>query len=127
MSEQGSPQEALAALRAHVQSARQAAERLAHDAGSRTSTQSDEEGEPTPRQGWAQREAPVDGGSGELQALAELIGSLRSLLPDELREAANELLRQLLALLRAVIDWLAVRMQPPEHGAQPQVEDIPIM
>lgn len=130
MSEQGSPQEALAALKAHVQGARQAAESLAHEAGSRGSTQTAPTGDSgtggTPRRGWAPHETAVDEGGSELRALAELVGSLRSLLPDELREPVNELLRQLLALLRAVIDWLALRMQPPQHGAQPQVQDIPI-
>ncbi len=131
MAEPGGPQEALAALRAHVQSAHLAAERLAREAGSHdprpTSGTPSAASGPAPRQGWAQNEAPAAGdGGGELQALVELIGSLRSLLPDELREPVNELLRQVLALLRAVIDWLVLRMEQTEPAAEPQVEDIPV-
>ncbi len=130
MAEPGGPQEALAALRAHVQSAHEAAERLARDAGTdhppHTADKPSAATGPAPAQGWAAHEAPVADRGGELQALVELISSLRSLLPDELREPVNELLRQVLALLRALIGWLALRMEQTERGAEPQVEDIPI-
>ena len=63
---------------------------------------------------------------GELRALVELVESLHGLLPAELREQLHELIRQILLLIRAVIDWLVDRMQgaPPERPVE--VQDIPI-
>lgn len=126
----------LAALREHVRHAHAAAERLAFDAagvpvpgqgaggGGRGRTPPPEAG-PTPPSGW---EAPDPGPElgGELRALVELVESLNGLLPPELREQLHEVIRHILLLIRAVIDWLVDRMQlePAERPAE--VQDIPI-
>ncbi len=115
----------LAALREHVRSAQDAAERLAQEAaGARLAAAGGGEG--APPSGWA---APDDERTnGELRALADLVESLRKMLPVELHEQLNELIRQILLLLRAVIDWLVARMERDGRGreVEVEVEDIPI-
>lgn len=122
----------LATLRAHVRSAQQAAERLARQAQARPDAQAQAPPDPprppnggTPPSGW--HAADSEGrASGELQALAELVDSLRALLPEELREQVNELVRQVLVVLRAIIDWMVGRLEREGRGREIEVEDIPI-
>jgi hypothetical protein len=82
--------------------------------------------EKAPRRGWAP--PPPGGGeaTSEMQALVALLESLRGLLPPELRAQVTELVRQLLLVLRALIDWLVDRLERGPRGEQPEVEDIPI-
>lgn len=82
-------------------------------------------GPETPPSGWAANDPAREIG-GELRALVELVESLQGLLPAELRDQLHEVIRQILLLARAVIDWLVERMQsePPEPPAE--VQDIPI-
>jgi hypothetical protein len=123
VAEASGAEDPLAALREHVRSAQQAAERLAGEAGLRG--QRADTAPPTPPSGWAEdadREAAV-----ELRALVDLVESLRGLLPDELREQLTELVRQLLLLLRAIIDWLVARMEREGKGREVAVEDIPVL
>lgn len=121
------PDDPLADLRARIHDTRAAAERLAGEAS-------------------AAREQAFDGGDGqawssgdderrttEVQALVALLESLKDLIPDELREQFRELVRQVLLLARALIDWWVERMDvPTDSGAGPAgsrgpvVEDIPI-
>jgi hypothetical protein len=120
-------------LRAHVRSAQAAAERLVREVGQQPAGGAAAKpppatiagGERTPPSGWHADE-PERAAGGELQALAELVDSLRALLPPELREQLNEVIRQLLLLLRAVIDWLVARIEHDGRGREIQVEDIPI-
>lgn len=66
----------------------------------------------------------------EVQALAALLQTLRDLIPEELREQFREVMRQILMLLRALVDWWIERLErePPAAAAAPEpaVEDIPI-
>jgi len=62
----------------------------------------------------------------EVRALAALVGTLRDLVPPELREQVTELVRQLLLVLRALIDWWVERIEQPARGDAPAVEEIPI-
>ena len=64
--------------------------------------------------------------STEMQTLVALLESLRDLLPPELREQVTALARQLLLVLRALIDWLVDRLERGPRGSAPEVEDIPI-
>ena len=48
------------------------------------------------------------------------------MLPAELRDALAELLRELLLLLRALIDWYLERAEQRRHATS-EVEDIPIV
>ena len=81
--------------------------------------------EKAPPRGWA---APPQTGEAqsEIQALVALLESLRDLLPPELRTQVTELVRQLLLVLRALIDWLVEALERRPRGGEPEVEDIPI-
>ena len=116
----------LADLRARVKATQEAAETLAREASGGV-----------PPAGWATPSAEDAGRfSEEVQAVAALLESLRELLPEELREQVTELVRQLLIVLRALIDWWVVRMEedaavraakgPATSPASPRGEEIPL-
>jgi hypothetical protein len=103
-------------LRDRLRATREAAERLARD---------------VPPQGWASpkdREATAS----EIQALVALLQSLRDVVPEELWEQVREVVRQLLLLVRAILDLVVERLdegpRPAEAAARrgPPVQDIPI-
>lgn len=127
------PTDPFAELRARIQDAKDAAERLQRDAdGARGAAASG-----VPLRGWA---TPADrqDRADDVRALAELMGSLRDLVPDEFLHNLNDLIRQLLLLARAIIVWAIERMTPepesaspadpsgPSAASGPDVEDIPI-
>jgi hypothetical protein len=63
----------------------------------------------------------------EAQALVALLQTLRDMVPPELWKQVRDLIRQLLLLIRAIIDWWVDRIEPPgPRGAEPPVEDIEI-
>jgi hypothetical protein len=109
-------------LRSRIRETQDAAERLAGEASSARADQ-------TPPAGWATPEDQARRTT-EVQALVALLESLRELIPDELREQFRELVRQVLLLARALIDWWMERIESPPgaNGAVrgPVVEDIPI-
>ena len=113
----------LAALREQIRSTAEAAERLAEEA--RAGAGGAAEGEFPP--------PPTDDAVRETQALVALVEMLRDLLPPELRRQVTDLIRQVLLLLRAVLDWWVRRLEPGPPGgdasarpAEPHVEDIPL-
>jgi hypothetical protein len=108
-------------LRDRIQATREAAERLAGEAHG--ATRARRERQPPPA-GWA---APPgsDDTREELRALVGLIDTLRGLIPEELRQQLVDVIRQVLLLLRALIDWWVDRIET-ERGSEPEVEDIPI-
>lgn len=116
-----------AELRARIQDAKDAAERLHRETdGARSAAASG-----APLRGWAtpgDRQERAD----DVRALAELMGSLRDLVPDEFLHNLNDLVRQLLLLARAIIVWAIERITPepaaPPTSAPsgPDVEDIPV-
>lgn len=123
--------DAIADLRERILATKAAAERL--HAQSEEARAAEDAGT-TPPSGWA---TPEDRGTraDEVHALAELVRALRELVPDELRGQVTEVLRQLLLLVRAIIDWWVDRLElegtpPPRTAAgpssTPRVEDIPI-
>lgn len=120
------PDDPLSELRDRIRATQDAAERLAGEASA--AREADREGR-VPPNGWR---SPDDheARAGELQSLVALLESLRSLVPDDLQEQLNEVVRQVLLLVRALIDWLVERMErgaaAPRSGAGPGVEDIPI-
>lgn len=107
----------LDALAQRIRATQEAAERLARDAAqaSRRAAAGD-----VPPAGWAtagERGERRD----EVEALATLLRTLRELVPPDLEQQINDLLRQLLLVLRALIDWWVERLEPGAAGA-PQVE-----
>jgi hypothetical protein len=97
------PPDPLSDLRERVHAAQAAAERLAGDA-----------------RDWPRREA-----ADELDALVALLRTLRELVPPELQQQVTEVSRQVLLLVRAVIDYWVDRLDTP-RGTAVRVEDIPI-
>ncbi len=65
----------------------------------------------------------------EAQALVALLQTLRNMVPEELWQQIRDLIRQLLLLIRAIIDWWVDRIESSPsapRGAAPVVEDIEI-
>ncbi len=69
---------------------------------------------------------PPRGGPGvpDMSILFALIEAIRRMVPGDLEGQFNNLLREVLKTLRAMIDWYLERLDSPER--QPEVEDIPI-
>lgn len=117
-------------LRERIRATKEAAERLHQQAAEARAT---EESGGIPRQGWATPEDRSERAD-EVHALAQLLRSLRELLPEEFQSHLNDLVRQLLLLVRAIIDWWVERLElepgaaprTPPGGGAPRVEDIPI-
>jgi hypothetical protein len=82
--------------------------------------------EQVPPGGWATPPSEAGPATSEMQALVALLESLRDVLPPELRTQVTELVRQLLLVLRALIDFLVDRLEHGPRGSEPEVEDIPI-
>jgi hypothetical protein len=113
-------------LRERIQATQEAAERLAEEAA--RAQRAAGEGR-VPPAGWR---TPRDRGerSEELQSLVALLESLRALVPPELQQQLTEVIRQVLLLIRALIDWWVDRLEPgadrtPRRPAT-EVEDIPL-
>jgi hypothetical protein len=110
------PADPLADLRARLRETQEAAARLAGNGEARV-----------PPQGWA---SPSGGGAraasdDEIAQLVALLGSLRELVPPELQQQVTDLIRQVLLLVRAILD-LAIERLEPGRGGEPEVQDIPI-
>lgn len=111
----------LADLRERLEATRSAAEQLAGEAAGAMRAERDGE---DPGPGWRtteEREALRD----DVASLAATLGTLSELIPEELRAQLAEVLRQVLLLVRALIDWLVERL-PQARGAEPRIEDIPV-
>jgi hypothetical protein len=109
-------QDGLAELRERLRATAAAAERLVDEAATQRTADAD-----VPR--------AADEANHELRALVSLVGLLRDLLPAELREELAQVVRQILLLVRAVIDWWVARLESGEDVAPPEpvrVEDIPL-
>ncbi len=82
----------------------------------------------TPPSGWQAPESE-DGrapGAGELELFAQILASLRELIPPDLAQRLAEAFRELLLALRALLDWYLERLE--RRRSQPsEVQDIPIL
>jgi hypothetical protein len=110
------PEDPLEILRGHLRSAQEAAQQLLNESGQ------------TPPRGWeplGSEEARQTAAG--MHGLSELLGAVRELLPDELRAELAQLIRQLLAVLRALLDVLISRVRAAERPPAAEVQDIPII
>jgi hypothetical protein len=86
---------------------------------------------PTPPAGWQLRgsgaSAAQDGtGERDVELLAQVLQSVRELIPPDLQRRLAEALREVLLALRALIDWYLERLE--RSRSEPvQVQDIPIV
>ena len=101
------PPDPLSELRERVHAAQAAAERFAGEAREHAA------------------ELPRHDARDELDALVALLRALRELVPPELQQQVSDVIRQVLLLLRAVIDYWVDRLDAP-RPAEVEVQDIPI-
>jgi hypothetical protein len=124
--EQPSEQDALRAVRDHLDEAHAAADRLVHEAQRQAEEASGTPKESVPPRGWdaGRSKAAL---APDLQALMGLLDAVRDAVPPELSHQLAEALRQLLLALRALLDWYIERLGEPAPGrANVEVEDIPL-
>jgi hypothetical protein len=132
MSEPRDPDDPLDDLRERLRATREAAERLAADG---EAARAEWEAGRRPGRGYATAEEHRER-TDEVQALVALLQSLRDLVPDDLLDQVRDLVRQLLLIVRALIDWWVERIEQggasgPDGRARggagaPAVEDIPV-
>jgi ATP phosphoribosyltransferase regulatory subunit HisZ len=118
--------DALNAVRAHLDDAHAAAERLVQEAQRQAEEAAAQD---VPPRGWessAPGTPPATGGVPDLQALVALLDGLRRAVPPELSRQLAEAVRDLLLAVRAVIDWYLEKLGPGTAPAPPEVEDIPL-
>jgi hypothetical protein len=116
--------DALQRLRDQVKAAQETAQRVAEEAAKAATTTPPKRD--VPPAGYA---VPGSGEAGaqnpEVQAIVALIEIIRGLIPPDLQQQLAELVKELLALVRAVIDLIVSRLER-ERPAEAEVEDIPI-
>ena len=111
----------LQTLREQIRATQDAAERLAGEAAEAARAQRAGD---VPPAGWDSQQGR-DERAREVEALVGLLEALRSLVPRELQDQVTEVIRQVLLLLRAIIEWALDRLDR-ERGAEPEIEEIPI-
>lgn len=111
----------LADLRERLEATRDAAERIARETADAIGTEERGERPPPGYRTAEEREALRD----DVSALASTLATLAELIPEELRAQLADILRQVLLLLRALIDWVVDRL-PQAAAPEPAVRDIPL-
>lgn len=112
-------------LSQRVRAAQEAAERVLAEARQQAEGPVAGGGDRPPPSGYASQSGTERRGTAEAQALLGLLELGRGLVPAELRQAMADLLRELLLVLRALIDWYLERRE--QRRRMPvEVEDIPI-
>ena len=122
-------------LRAHVDAATAAADRLVREANERAAAAeaaSREQTRDVPPHGWETRrtDAEDSGVTPDLAAIMALLESVRGVVPDDLSAQLANALRELLLALRALIDWYVQRLEAmpgTQPAAEKPVEDVPIL
>src|SRR3954468_17866712 len=117
-------------LPTHVRATQAAAERLAGEAADAARALRDDRPPPS---GWATAGERA-GMRDELDELTAVLRSLRGLVPAELQGQVAEVLRQVLLLVRAILDFWVDRLQAVGEGAVrgsgrpagPVAQDIPV-
>lgn len=112
-------------IRAGIDAAHAAAERLVREASERAAR--------VPPHGWdvPSESAPQGNPFPDLAALVGLLDAVRGSIPAELTVQLADALRELLVALRALIDWYIGRLESlasavPSSPPEPRVQDIPI-
>jgi hypothetical protein len=122
------PTDVLAALRERVDAAQEAAQRLADEVARERAAAGAGDAASGAAGGGGVPRATQDAAS-EVQALAAMLEALRGLLPPDLRAQLAEVVRQVLLLVRAVLDWWVARLEPADGAPAPPppvVQDIPV-
>jgi hypothetical protein len=118
-------QDALREVRAHLDDAHAAADRLVQEAQRQAEDVGGAPRAQVPPSGWDS--AGGDAAAPDLRALMLLIDAVREAVPAELSRQLAAALRELLVALRALLDWYIERLgDPAERRSEPEVEDIPL-
>lgn len=124
-------------LRAHIDAAHAAADRLVQEAterAQRADAAFRERLADVPERGWdvPPENRTAESGPSELQVVVSLLGALREAIPPELSQQLAEAVRELLVAVRALIDWYLERIERLPRGGDDEdeedgrVEEIPI-
>jgi hypothetical protein len=117
--------DALRAVREHLDEAHAAADRLVREAQRQAEEASGTPQESVPPSGWETRRGESEGF--DLRYLTALLDAVRDAVPAELSRQLVEALRQLLLALRALLDLYIERLgEPAPERADVEVEDIPL-
>jgi hypothetical protein len=117
--------DALREVRAHLDEAHAAADRLVQEAQRQAEEAAGGGAQGVPPRGWDSGRG--DSSTPDLQALLALLDAVREAVPAELSRQLVAALRELLLALRALIDWYLERLGEPAGGrAEVEVEDIPL-
>lgn len=127
MHEPSTDDDPLALLRERIRATQDAAAAMAADAQEAMRAG-------VPPQGYSSESAGQAGTDDDLRALLGVLETLRGLVPTELQQQVTQIIRQVLLLLRALIDWWVARLEPGDVAggkaggpdAPPRVQDIPI-
>jgi len=118
-------EEAIGAVRVHLDEAHAAAARLVEEAQRQAEDAAAEAPPGVPPSGWDSGRG--DAAAPDLRALTALLEALREAVPAELSRQLAVALRELLLALRALIDWYLERLGEPAAGrTEVEVEDIPL-
>jgi uncharacterized protein with von Willebrand factor type A (vWA) domain len=118
-------EDALRAVRAHLDEAHAAADRLVQEAQRQAEDAGGEPAAQVPPSGWDS--AGGDAAAPDLRALMALIDAVRESVPAELSRRLAAALRELLIALRALLDWYIEQLgDPAERRRDVEVEDIPL-
>lgn len=129
------PDDPISDLRAHVDAAHAAADRLVQEANARAAAAeaaSREQTRGVPPHGWDVPRPEHDPAAvtPDLAAIMALLESVRGVVPDDLSAQLAQALRELLLALRALIDWYVDRLESLGTTREPsekRVEDVPIL
>jgi hypothetical protein len=119
-------------LRASVDAAHAAAEKLVREANERAAAAeaaSREQTRDVPPHGWDVPRPEHDPAAvtPDLAAIMALLESVRGVVPDDISAQLAQALRDLLLALRALIDWYVERLEAPRASKEKRVEDVPIL
>jgi len=118
-------EDALRAVRAHLDDAHAAADRLVREAQRQADEAAGTSAPRVPPRGWESDRG--DASVPDLKALLTLLDAVRDAVPAELSRQLAAALRELLLAVRALIDWYLERLGGPAgERAQVDVEDIPL-
>jgi hypothetical protein len=118
-------EEALDAVRAHLDEAHAAADRLVQEARRQAEETAGDDAPGVPPRGWDSGRG--DAAAPDLQALLALLDAVRDAVPAELSRQLAAALRELLLALRALIDWYLERLGEHAGGREGiEVEEIPL-
>ncbi len=109
------PEDPLAALRERIERTQEAVDRLAAETAKAQTANGASTGAP-----------PTEDAAAEAQALTALLQTVRGLVPEDLWRQLAEVIRQLLLLLRGILDWWIERIAPVDAPGGPVVQDIPV-